>query len=118
MGILISSTPKQIIDSVKELLKSLGAKKCVVRREYGCTVFIAEFQHDVILVTLTTGSFGAKYVSKIVPSSKLRTVTWSCDEVKYSPHGLYVIALSDDELLSKIKEKVGKVKALMTHMSE
>jgi len=113
---LISKVPKQIIGNIKELMKSLGAKKCIIRSEYGCTVIIAEFQYDVILVTIASGSFGAKYVSKIVPSSKLRSVSWTCDEVKYSPYGLYVIALNDDELLSKIKEKVEKVKALMMHM--
>ncbi|HDN76159.1 MAG TPA: hypothetical protein ENG05_03420 [Acidilobales archaeon] len=95
-----------IYEKLKPLLTSLGANNVVKRSETDCTLVIAEFPKDTVLVSLSKGLFKNVYVAKIVLASSIGAMPWSCESLEYSPYGLYVVEGDEEELLKRIKRKV------------
>ena len=91
---------------LRELLVSRGARRVSRRLSEDGLLVTAEFVEDVILIGISRGSFGAKYVAKLVPSSKVPDIPWELSYLEYVPHGLYVIAKNEEELLKGLERKI------------
>ena len=93
-----------IIREIGDIIKGRVGK----RLHTDCALLIAEADNDSLVISVTEGSYGAKYIVKVSTISKLGNVPLSCDELEYSPHGLYLIALNLNDLRN-IKKKVVKI---------
>lgn len=98
-----------MIEALEAALKGLGATKVKRVKNRGCTLLVVEVGDGVYLISIMEGGLTSNYVGKVVPSAKV--FTWNCIEVEYSPHGLYALASSSDELISKIIKKLQLIMA-------
>lgn len=102
-----------MLNTLEGALRDLGAIRVKSTKSGECTVLIAEFRDEIYLISVVRGRLTNKLISKVVPSSKV--YSWSCDEIEYSPYGLYAIADTFEELTNKV---VSKLRVLMRRGSQ
>lgn len=98
-----------MIEDLEAALKGLGATKVKRVKSRGCILLVVEVGGGVYLISIVEGGLTNNYVGKVVPSAKV--FTWDCSEVEYSPYGLYALASSGGELISKIVNKLQLIMA-------
>ncbi|MCX8186659.1 MAG: hypothetical protein RMH77_06090 [Sulfolobales archaeon] len=93
-----------MLESLESELMKLGASKVKKLNQRECTILVAELRNSVYLIAAYKYGLTDNYVCKILPSTKV--LNWNCIELEYNPHGLYVLASSEEELINKAIKKL------------
>jgi hypothetical protein len=97
---------KSKLATIEKALHDSGATKVKISDEGRCHLIVADYPEDVFIISVSPGSLSKSTVIKIVPSTKLATISWSCESLEYSPHGLYIIEENEEALYKKILRKI------------
>ncbi len=93
-----------LAEAVRKLLKERGmcSKIGVVEEKPGCTLLYCD-GGDGVLIAVSEHD-GWVYV-KMVAEGSVKPYMWHCDELLYTPYGVYAFARGVDELVSKLVSK-------------
>ena len=92
--------------SVVDILKSKGYRVSSPRELSNCVTSYLECCDLVFLLAFYDGKFTDDIIVKVT------TDVGGCDEVLYTPRGLYIIGGSDEEVAERVLEKARFLSAL------
>ncbi len=100
-----------VVKVVKDLMRGLGARRVVVRELADCSIVAGEFPDDVYLASIQKGTFYDGVVIKVVSAARAGIIRWSCEDLEFTPHGLYAITGPEaGEIRSRVLEKLEKLR--------
>jgi hypothetical protein len=97
---------------LEEALTRLGVcqKLVEIERTGECRLLVCKRQTTNLVIALA--SYSTWVYAKMVPEEGLPGHMWHCDQVFYTPYGLYAFAHTLDELARKIQEKTAMLEAI------
>ncbi len=99
--------------SAKEVAGYLAGSVCskVVEVERSGECLLLYCRNDPNLVIAVAEHNGWIYI-KAVPEQGLPAHMWHCDQVYYTPYGVYAFARRVEDVVEKLRSKLGLLKAI------
>ena len=92
------------VNELRQLLlsRAICSKAIAVESSGLCTLLFCESKINILIAFSTYNSW--VYI-KAVPELAVQPHMWHCNEVYYTPYGLYVFAKNLEELVEKLESK-------------
>ncbi len=81
-----------------------------VERSGECRLLVCRRGGSAVVVAVV--GYGGWVYAKVVPEEGLPGHMWHCDQVFYTPYGVYAFARSPGELVEKVRAKMRLVEAV------
>ena len=97
---------------VRELLEERGVCSKTVELERSGECLLLACRRDGATILIAVAEHGGWVYAKLVPEEGLPGHMWHCDQVYYTPYGVYAFARSAEELVERVRGKLGLAQAI------
>jgi hypothetical protein len=99
--------------ALKQALEAAGlcGRVGVLEEKPSCVLLYCEKVEDGAGFLVAFSSTDGYVYAKIAPEQAVPAHMWHCSDVYYTPYGLYAFANSVEEVVSKLKSKLGLLRA-------
>jgi hypothetical protein len=101
-----ASELKEILDK-----SSLCERTGILEEKPSCILLYCEKSKDGASFLVAFSSFNGYIYAKIAPEQAIPAHMWHCNDVYYTPYGLYIFAKSAEEIVAKLSSKLKMLKA-------